>query len=122
MVGIVRKRQERMNKRGKRFAFLMLSDPTGDYEVMVFEELLATEARPDEGRRGGAADGEDRKRAAATGRLSLQSMDVLRKVKVAEQVKGLSIRLRSATRGVAGRLGGDAGQLARCAERGAGVS
>ena len=40
MVGVVRKRQERVSKRGKRFAFLELSDPTGTYEVLVTEKLL----------------------------------------------------------------------------------
>ncbi len=40
MVGVVRKRQERVSKRGKRFAFLELSDPTGNYEVLVTEKLL----------------------------------------------------------------------------------
>ena len=41
MVGVVRKRQERVSKRGKRFAFLELSDPTGNYEVLVTEKLLS---------------------------------------------------------------------------------
>jgi len=95
MVGIVRKRQERMNKRGKRFAFLMLSDPSGDYEVMVFEEMLALKR---DLMKAGEAVQLTVKIETGNGdrRLSLQSLDVLRKVKV-EQVKGLSIRLRSAT-------------------------
>ena len=41
MVGVVRKRQERVSKRGKRFAFLELSDPTGNYEVLVTDKLLS---------------------------------------------------------------------------------
>jgi len=32
--GVVRKRQERMSKRGKRFAYVSLSDPGGDFEVL----------------------------------------------------------------------------------------
>lgn len=39
--GVVRKRQERMSKRGKRFAYIAVSDPTGDFEVFVGEALLA---------------------------------------------------------------------------------
>lgn len=40
MAGIVRRRQERSSKHGKRFAYLGLSDPTGEYELFVREDLL----------------------------------------------------------------------------------
>ena len=41
LAGVVRKRQERMSQRTKKkFCYLALSDPTGDYEVFVGEELL----------------------------------------------------------------------------------
>ncbi len=42
MVGMVRRRQERSsaNISGGKFAFVTLSDPTGEYEVMVQPELL----------------------------------------------------------------------------------
>ncbi|PHR93386.1 MAG: DNA polymerase III subunit alpha [Robiginitomaculum sp.] len=41
MAGVLHKRQERISSRtGKRFAYLNLSDPTGEYEVFVGEELL----------------------------------------------------------------------------------
>lgn len=40
VAGIVRKRQERSSKHGKRFAYLALSDPTGEYELFVREDLL----------------------------------------------------------------------------------
>ncbi|WP_427450227.1 DNA polymerase III subunit alpha [Litorimonas sp. WD9-15] len=40
VAGVVRKKQERVSKRGKRFAFVELSDPTGDYEVLVSENIL----------------------------------------------------------------------------------
>ena len=40
LAGVVRKRQERMSKRNKRFAYVSLSDPSGDYEVFVGEDLL----------------------------------------------------------------------------------
>ncbi len=42
LAGVVRRRQERMSKRNKRFAYVSLSDPTGDYEVFVGEDLLGT--------------------------------------------------------------------------------
>ncbi len=40
LAGVVRKRQERMSKRGKRFCYLELSDSSGDFEVFVGEGLL----------------------------------------------------------------------------------
>lgn len=41
MAGIVRSRKERPTKRGDRIAWVTLSDPTGEYEVMVMPEDLA---------------------------------------------------------------------------------
>ncbi len=40
MAGAVSARQERRSARGKRYAYVTLSDPTGLYEVTVFEEAL----------------------------------------------------------------------------------
>ena len=41
--GMVRRRQERVsNKSGERFAWVTLSDPTGEFEVFVAPELLRT--------------------------------------------------------------------------------
>ncbi|MDB5440361.1 MAG: polymerase subunit alpha, partial [Caulobacteraceae bacterium] len=40
MVGVVRRRQERTQASGDRFAFVTLSDPTGEYEVMFPPESL----------------------------------------------------------------------------------
>jgi DNA polymerase-3 subunit alpha len=43
MAGIVRRRQERVsNKSGERFAWLTLSDPSGEYEAFIPPELLRT--------------------------------------------------------------------------------
>jgi len=41
MAGIVRRRQERAQASGQRFAFVSLSDPTGEYEVLFPPEALA---------------------------------------------------------------------------------
>ena len=41
MAGIVRRRQERAQASGQRFAFVSLSDPTGEYEVLFPPEVLA---------------------------------------------------------------------------------
>jgi DNA polymerase-3 subunit alpha len=40
MAGTVAVRQERKSARGNRFAFVGLSDPTGQYEVTVFSDVL----------------------------------------------------------------------------------
>ena len=43
LCGVVRRRQERVsNKSGERFAWVTLSDPTGEFEVFVAPELLRT--------------------------------------------------------------------------------
>ncbi|WP_375595964.1 DNA polymerase III subunit alpha [Algihabitans albus] len=41
LAGIVVGKQERTSKKGSRFAFVQMSDSTGQYEVMVFAEVLA---------------------------------------------------------------------------------
>ena len=40
VAGMVQRVQERRSARGNRYAFVMLSDPTGQFEVRVFAELL----------------------------------------------------------------------------------
>lgn len=40
LAGVVRKRQERVSNRGKRFAYVAMSDMSGDYEIFIGEELL----------------------------------------------------------------------------------
>jgi DNA polymerase-3 subunit alpha len=95
LAGVVRKRQERMSKRGKRFAYVALSDPSGDYEVFVGEDLLAANR---EILTAGALvsvssavdqrDGEIKIFANTISSLNL---------KASETIKGLEIRLRSAT-------------------------
>ncbi len=43
MAGVLHKRQERISQRTKkRFAYLNLSDPTGEYEVFIGEDLLVS--------------------------------------------------------------------------------
>lgn len=40
MAGVVRRRQERPSQSGEKFAYVTLSDPTGEFEVMVLPEAL----------------------------------------------------------------------------------
>ncbi len=41
LIGVVRRRMEKPARNGGKFAFLTLSDPTGEVELMVMPELLA---------------------------------------------------------------------------------
>jgi len=96
LAGVVRKRQERMSKRGKRFAFVNISDPTGDFEVLVGEDLLvANRAILEAGAlvkltvKAENRDGDVRLFANTIASLDLTQAPA--------QIKGLQIRLRSAT-------------------------
>jgi len=96
LAGVVRKRQERMSKRGKRFAFVNISDPTGDFEVLFGEELLGSNRAILEA---GAlveltAKVEDREGEI---RLFANSITSLELTGEASVIKGLQIRLRSAS-------------------------
>jgi DNA polymerase-3 subunit alpha len=42
MAGIIRRRQERPSQSGEKFAYVTLSDPTGEFEVMFMPEALRT--------------------------------------------------------------------------------
>ncbi|HIJ63117.1 MAG TPA: DNA polymerase III subunit alpha [Rhodospirillaceae bacterium] len=41
LAGMLNKKQERTSSRGSRYAFLTLSDASGQFEVMIFSELLS---------------------------------------------------------------------------------
>ncbi|MBI1338706.1 DNA polymerase III subunit alpha [bacterium] len=43
MVGVVRRRVEKMSQSGGKFAYVTLSDPSGEYEVMAPPEVLETD-------------------------------------------------------------------------------
>ncbi|WP_409433661.1 DNA polymerase III subunit alpha [Litorimonas sp. RW-G-Af-16] len=98
MAGVVRKRQERVSKRGKRFAFVNISDPTGEYEVL-FSEAILTEKRDILG--AGTLVKVKVKAEAGDGdiRLFAEAAEVLNtdQTAVAAKPKGLKIRLRNAT-------------------------
>ncbi|GGB59825.1 DNA polymerase III subunit alpha [Henriciella pelagia] len=42
LIGVVRRRVEKLSRSGGKFAFLTLSDPTGEVELMVMPEVLET--------------------------------------------------------------------------------
>jgi len=96
LAGVVRKRQERLSARGKRFAYVSLSDSTGDYEIFVGEDLLTShrdileagmlvEVTVKADRR----DGEIKLFTNSIASLDVQAVQAV--------VKGLELRLRSAT-------------------------
>jgi len=95
LAGVVRKRQERVSKRGKRFAFMSISDPTGDFEVLVGEDLLVSNRTiMDPGTlleltaKAEVRDGEVR--------LFANTINLLELKEEKNTAKGLEIRLRSA--------------------------
>jgi len=96
LAGVVRKRQERMSKRGKRFAFVNISDPTGDFEVLFGEEILGANRSILEA---GALVELSVKLEGKDGeiRLFANSVSSLELTSEASVIKGLQIRLRNAS-------------------------
>ena len=95
LAGVVRKRQERVSKRGKRFAFISISDPTGDFEILVGEDLLVSNRQIMETgslleitAKAEVRDGEVR--------LFANTISLLELKEEKNFAKGLEIRLRSA--------------------------
>ena len=96
LAGVVRKRQERMSKRGKRFAWVNISDPTGEFEVFFGEDLLSVNRGILEA---GAlieltAEAKDREGEIGLFASTVTSLELTGEASV---IKGLQIRLRSAT-------------------------
>ncbi len=96
LAGVVLRKQERLSKRGKKFAFVALSDPTGEYEVLFSENILSANrdnltpgnlVRVTAKAEGG--EGEVRLFADAVAPLDAKPPEL--------KVVGLDIRLRNAT-------------------------
>jgi DNA polymerase III subunit alpha len=91
--GTVMGKQERMSKRGNRFAFVQFSDSSGTYEAMFFEDAL-TNARPLlETGTNVVLDVEARLDDEAP-RIGVQRIQLIEKM-VADTAAGLEIRLNS---------------------------
>ena len=109
LAGVVTARQERMSKRGKRFCYLALSDPTGSFEVFVGEDLL-NQSR--EIIQVGMLVEVQVKAEARDGEMKLFSDRILPlDTSNAPVVRGITVRLRSseAAAGLQQRLAGFAG-------------
>ncbi len=96
LAGVVLRKQERLSKRGKKFAFVALSDPTGEYEVLFSENILSANRdnltpgnliRVTVKAEGG--DGEVRLFADSVAPLDVKPAET--------KIIGLDIRLRNAT-------------------------
>ncbi|NNE58122.1 MAG: DNA polymerase III subunit alpha [Hellea sp.] len=96
LAGVVRKRQERMSKRNKRFAYVSLSDMTGDYEVFMGEDILATQR---DILQAGMLIEVSVKADRRDGEIKLftNSVNSLNVVERQTEIKGLELRLRTAT-------------------------
>ncbi len=96
LAGVVRKRQERMSKANKRFAYVSLSDMSGDYEIFVGQDLLfANRETLESGMLIEVTVKADRRDGEI--RLFTNSIEALNVQAKAASVKGLEIRLRTAT-------------------------
>ena len=95
LAGVVRKKQERMSKRGKRFAYVDISDPSGDFEIFVGEGLLAVSR---EILTSGAVVVVQAKLEMRDGeiRIFADHISSLDTTQAAASVLGFSLRLRSA--------------------------
>ncbi len=98
LAGVVRRRQERLSKRNKRFAYLSLSDPTGDFEVFVGEDILGTSR---EFLNAGdlvlaTVSVDEREGELKIFCNAIEALEV-RDVQIPAIVKGLEVRLRSGT-------------------------
>ena len=113
LAGVVTARQERMSKRGKRFCYLALSDPTGSYEVFVGEDLLN---RSREILNVGSLVEVTVKAEARDGEMKLFSDKIVSlDTSMEAVVRGLTIRLRNvdAVSGLRQRLEGFAGAASK---------
>jgi len=107
LIGVVRRRVEKPSRNGGKFAFLTLSDPTGEVELMVMPEMLA-EVR-DQLEPGSAVVilTEVRRRDEEI-RLSARRVQPIDKARIGKKAPALLVRLE---------LGADLNGLATIAER-----
>lgn len=97
LAGVVRKRNERVSQRGKRFAYVNLSDMSGDYEIFVGEDLLVSNREILEAgmlvevtAKADRRDGEIKLFTNSISSLNVQPEEQM-------SIKGLTLRLRTAT-------------------------
>ncbi|MCR9195187.1 MAG: DNA polymerase III subunit alpha [Hyphomonas sp.] len=114
LIGVVRRRVEKPARNGGKFAFLTLSDPTGEVELMVMPELLA-EVR-DQLEPGSAVVilTEVRRRDDEI-RLSARRVQAIEQARIAKKAPALSVKMEKGAdmtglASIAARLRGVSGQ------------
>ena len=107
LIGVVRKRDERPSRNGGKFAFITLSDPTGEIELIVQPEMLyVVREKLDPG-----SQVKVTVRVRKNGdeiRLSAMTVDALSKARIGRRTKALKVRLAK---------GSDPAQVASIARR-----
>ncbi|MEM7768421.1 MAG: OB-fold nucleic acid binding domain-containing protein, partial [Pseudomonadota bacterium] len=92
LIGIVRARVEKPARNGGKFAFLTLSDPTGEVELMVYPEVLTSHRDLLDVGQAVAITVSVRRRDEEI-RLAAEAIRPLAKARVAKPSDGLTIRL-----------------------------
>ena len=101
LLGVVRRRVEKPARNGGKFAFLTLSDPTGEVELMIMPELLSEERDRLEPGAGVVIQTEIRRRDEEI-RLTARRVQPIEKARIGRKSPSLTIRLE---------LGADIGEL-----------
>ncbi|MEO0550951.1 MAG: DNA polymerase III subunit alpha [Pseudomonadota bacterium] len=107
LIGVVRRRVEKPARNGGKFAFLTLSDPTGEVELMVMPEMLADMRDQLEVGKAVVIRTEVRRRDDEI-RLSAMNVKPIEQARIAKKAPALSVRLEK---------GADLGGLAEIAAR-----
>ncbi|MEL6829535.1 MAG: DNA polymerase III subunit alpha, partial [Pseudomonadota bacterium] len=107
LLGVVRRRVEKPARNGGKFAFLTLSDPTGEVELMVMPELLSEERDRLEPGSAVVIQTEVRRRDEEI-RLSARRVQPIEKARIGRKSPSLTIRLEP---------GADANELALITSR-----
>ncbi|MEL6385991.1 MAG: DNA polymerase III subunit alpha [Pseudomonadota bacterium] len=92
LIGIVRARVEKPARNGGKFAFLTLSDPTGEVELMVYPEVLTSHRDQLEVGQAVAITVSVRRRDEEI-RLAAEAIRPLEKARIAKPSDGLTVRL-----------------------------
>ncbi|MEL6725822.1 MAG: OB-fold nucleic acid binding domain-containing protein, partial [Pseudomonadota bacterium] len=114
LIGVVRRRVEKPARNGGKFAFLTLSDPTGEVELMVMPELLSDMRDQLEPGCAVVILTEVRRREDEI-RLSARRVQPIEQARIAKKAPALSVRLEkgadlSGLAAIAARLKGASGQ------------
>jgi len=92
LIGVVRARVEKPARNGGKFAFLTLSDPTGEVELMVYPEILSVHRDELEVGKSVAITVSVRRREEEI-RLAAEAIRPLERARIARPSDGLKIRL-----------------------------